>query len=247
MYDPKAEPPDNSGECACCGRITEDGRDVELCEEDGIEVRGKPVTGHAFLCDTCDDERLDRISCADLESAIEELEAIVTGDGLHPALRARKAVKMVETFRAELERVKQEKDALADEVLLTNEHEHQILQERNEARSEVERLKSAPVVVPELTEKVSQEVIAKTHYEDFPSGTKKWFRIGWAALASRLSSIKPGEVVVAIPDPTGIVVDLPERYREKGIELVRNAIQWAREHARIVPRAQATATEKEAM
>ena len=57
---------------------------------------------------------------------------------------------------------------------------------------------------------------------------------------SRLPAIKPGEVVVAIPDPTGIVVDLPERYRERGIELVRNAIQWAREHARIVPRAQAT-------
>jgi hypothetical protein len=52
-------------------------------------------------------------------------------------------------------------------------------------------------------------------------------------IASRLPALKPG--VVEIPEPTGIVVDLPERYREKGVELVRQAIQWARENAKAHP------------
>jgi hypothetical protein len=66
-------------------------------------------------------------------------------------------------------------------------------------------------------------------------------RLGFQLGASRLPALKPGEV--EIPEPTGIVVDLPERYREKGVELVRQAIQWARENAKV--RTQPTPTEKE--
>lgn len=111
MYAPKAELPDNRGECAHCGRVTEDGRDVELCEEDGIEARGQLVTGEAFLCDECDNERQDRFSRRDYEKAVELLEDVINDVGLHPILRARKTAEMVDKLRAEVEMLKTLADA----------------------------------------------------------------------------------------------------------------------------------------
>ena len=142
--------------------------------------------------------------------------------------------------------------------------EHTV-EEFDQLRAELQRLQSSPApvagMVPDIADE-DYESVAVLMYDhalgSHDDGNEEFRRIvaaTWqccqayavdsARAASRLPAIKPGEVVVAIPDPTGIVVDLPERYRERGIELVRNAIQWAREHARIVPRARPTTTEKE--
>lgn len=49
------------------------------------------------------------------------------------------------------------------------------------------------------------------------------------ALCSQLAERR-----VVVPEPTGIVVDLPERYREHGADLVRQGIAWARKHIKAI-------------
>ena len=62
-------------------------------------------------------------------------------DGKRLILDCREAIALAEDATADRAALRAEVEALRHEVELTNEHEHQILTERNEARAELDRTK----------------------------------------------------------------------------------------------------------
>lgn len=106
----RLDPPDAASECAVCHRVTEDGRDLELCDEavdallDAGAIRRNAAvdTGVQFVCESCLDDLYD---AQDVYGAISEaFDTISDALGLdeyeHPALRARKMVQRIQSTPA---------------------------------------------------------------------------------------------------------------------------------------------------
>lgn len=96
----RLDPPDTASECAICHRVTEDGRDMDLCDEavdallDAGAIRRNAAvdTGVQFVCESC----LDDLHDAQERHRAEAFDALSDALGLdeyeHPALRARKVI-----------------------------------------------------------------------------------------------------------------------------------------------------------
>jgi len=60
----RLNPPDAASECAICHRVTEDGRDLDLCDEAVDTLRAAALvrpdaripTGKQFVCESCLDD-----------------------------------------------------------------------------------------------------------------------------------------------------------------------------------------------
>lgn len=225
----RLDPPDTASECAICHRVTEDGRDLDLCDEAVEALRKarklhKTVAvriGKQFVCESCLDDLHDAQERHRAEAFDTISDALDLDEYEHPALRARKMVQRIQSTPAPV---------VGGVPVLPP------LDPPTGIRTQDDPVWGMSGDLEAIFKMSGNPLLSAMHHGIWQ---------GYDVARSRLPAIKPGEVVVAIPDPTGIVVDLPERYRERGIELVRNAIQWAREHARIVPRAQATTTKKE--
>lgn len=99
----RLDPPDGAGECAICHRVTEDGRDIELCDEAVealhdhalIRMSARIPTGQQFVCDSC----LNDLHAVQEKARAEAFDTISDALDLdeyeHPVLRARKAVAML--------------------------------------------------------------------------------------------------------------------------------------------------------
>lgn len=102
-FPERLDPPDAASECAICRRDTEDGRDIELCDEAVeaihsaamIRLTAAVETGHQWVCDAC----LDDLHAAQERCRDEAFDVISDALNLdvyeHPALRARKVVSML--------------------------------------------------------------------------------------------------------------------------------------------------------
>lgn len=100
QFPERLDPPDDAGECAVCHRVTEDGRDIELCDEAVEAVHSAAMirlsahipTGMQFVCESC----LDDLHAAQERHRAEAFDAISDALDLdvyeHPALRARKVL-----------------------------------------------------------------------------------------------------------------------------------------------------------
>jgi len=114
-FPERLNPPEQAGECAICHRVTEDGRNIELCDEavealrdaGAITKRAKVTTGRQFVCEGCLDVLFDAQGLyAHISSALETItDALKLDDYEHPELRARKVVAMVEGLRGEVQRL----------------------------------------------------------------------------------------------------------------------------------------------
>lgn len=99
----RLDPPDAASECTVCHRVTEDGRDLELCDEavdallDAGAIRRNAAvdTGVQFVCESC----LDDLHAAHERYRAEAFDTISDALGMdeyeHPALRARKMAAML--------------------------------------------------------------------------------------------------------------------------------------------------------
>lgn len=99
----RLDPPDTASECAICHRVTEDGRDLDLCDEavdallDAGAIRRNTAvdTGVQFVCESC----LDDLHDAQERHRAEAFDALSDALGLdeyeHPALRERKMLAVL--------------------------------------------------------------------------------------------------------------------------------------------------------
>lgn len=104
----RLDPPDAASECAICHRVTEDGRDLDLCDEAVeamhsaamIRLAAAVETGHQWVCDAC----LDDLHAAQERCRAEALDTISDAldldDYEHPALRARKVIQRLKSVSA---------------------------------------------------------------------------------------------------------------------------------------------------
>lgn len=96
----RLDPPDTASECAICHRVTEDGRDLEPCDEavdallDAGAIRRNAAVdaGVQFVCESCLDDLHDAQERHRAEAFDTISDALGLDDCEHPALRARKAI-----------------------------------------------------------------------------------------------------------------------------------------------------------
>lgn len=268
----RLDPPDTASECAICHRVTEDGRDLDLCDEavdallDAGAIRRNTAvdTGVQFVCESC----LDDLHDAQERHRAEAFDALSDALGLdeyeHPALRARKVVQRLHPSqpvaggvvvpRGLLEtalRALQCSDAyvgngidhtalsqLVDDLRADLADARQCLSMFTDApRTEVEMMKAAPVVVPELTDEEVREAwyAVDADPEQVGDGYQLGVRHGYSLAVSRLRTVQPGEVVVPISVLRTVVEDA-------GMRTPEGAASW--EHLDALVRARPT-TEKE--
>lgn len=104
----RLDPPDAASECAICHRITEDGRDLELCDEAVEALRKarklhKTVAvriGKQFVCESCLDDLHDAQERHRAEAFDTISDALDLDEYEHPALRARKMVQRLQSSTA---------------------------------------------------------------------------------------------------------------------------------------------------
>ena len=96
----RLDPPDTASECAICHRVTEDGRDMDLCDEavdallDAGAIRRNAAvdTGVQFVCESCLDDLHDAQERHRAEAFDTISDALDMDVYEHPALRARKVI-----------------------------------------------------------------------------------------------------------------------------------------------------------
>jgi len=96
----RLDPPDTASECAICHRVTEDGRDLDLCDEavdallDAGAIRRNAAvdTGVQFVCESCLDDLHDAQERHRAEAFDTISDALDMDAYEHPALRARKVI-----------------------------------------------------------------------------------------------------------------------------------------------------------
>lgn len=105
----RLDPPDAASECAVCHRVTEDGRDLELCDEAVYRLRERKKinqgtnmpTGVQFVCEDCQEDLINAVPAIDHASALSEIsDALGLDEYEHPALRARKVVQRLQSSTA---------------------------------------------------------------------------------------------------------------------------------------------------
>lgn len=103
-FPERLDPPDAAGECAICKRVTEDGRDLDLCDEAVYRLRERKKinqgtnmpTGVQFVCEDCQEDLINAVPAIDHASALSEIsDALGLDEYEHPALRARKVLAML--------------------------------------------------------------------------------------------------------------------------------------------------------